>query len=385
MSDFIPLSIPNLSDLEKKYVIEALDDGWVSSVGPHVDKFEQRFAEFVGSKYAVACSSGTAALHVTLLLMGVEHGDEVLIPNLTFVATANAVAYAGAEPVLLDIDKSTLGIDTNSLQAFIKEHTEEKNGHLYNLNTGRRVKAILPVHMLGTPVDMNPLLELCRQNNIAVIEDATESLGSNYKGEPTGTLSEIACFSFNGNKVITTGGGGMITTDNEALAKRAKHITTTAKTDSVFFEHDEIGFNYRLVNILAALGLGQLERIDSFLEVKRKTQENYLNKLSGLEGVELFNAPDGYDSNYWLNMVSFSDQVIKDRGLRGLVEHFQQKGIQTRPMWTLIADLPIYSHCFKMPQINSVDLHKRSLSIPSSTCISENQIDRVVSAIKELL
>lgn len=385
MSKFLPLSIPNLSDVEKAFVNEAIDDGWVSSVGPHVDQFEKKFAEYLGVEHAVACSSGTAALHISLILKGVEHGDEVLMPNMTFVATANAVAYIGAEPVFLDIDTKTLGICNQSLSSFIEQYTEFNGTYLINKKTGRRVKAILPVHMLGTPVDMDPLLEICSKYNIEVVEDATESLGATYKGKMSGTISDISCFSFNGNKIITTGGGGIITTNEPELAKRAKHLTTTAKTDPVFFEHDEVGYNYRMVNVLAAIGLGQLSRLDSFIDIKRNTHKCYAELLNDVEGVSLFTAPENCESNYWLNMVSFDEPLMAEYSLRELVKFFADRGIQTRPMWTLLNQMPMYKHCFSMPQPQSEALHSRSLSIPSSTCIEHDDILRVSEAIRAIV
>lgn len=386
MSRFLPLSIPNMSDLERAYVDEAIKDGWVSSVGPHVDRFEKAFSEYLGVKHAVACASGTSALHISLMIKGVERDDEVLVPNMTFVATANAVAYIGAEPVFLDIDPNTLGICNKSLEQFIEEHTEFNGIDLINRSSGRRIKAILPVHMLGTPVDMDPLLKICNKYNIEVVEDATESLGSKYKEKMTGTLSDIACFSFNGNKIITTGGGGIIATNNADLAQRARHLTTTAKTDPVFFEHDEVGFNYRMVNVLAAIGLGQLSRLNSFLISKRCTQSYYEELLRDVDGVTLFSAAQHSDSNYWLNMVSFDESVVSQRGsLRDLVEFFGEKGIQTRPMWTLLNTLPMYRKCFSMPQPNSEWIHSRSLTIPSSTCIERCEVKYVADVIKGLI
>ncbi len=384
MSDFIPLSIPNIGEVEKKYVLEALDDGWVSTVGSQVNQFEKMFAEYVGVKHAVACASGTAALHVALLLSGVERDDEVLVPDMTFVATANAVAYIGAQPVFLDVDQATLGINVEELVSFLNSTAEKRSGFAYNKETGRRIKAILPVHMLGTPVDMDPLTDICKDFNISVVEDATESLGASYKGKRAGGLSDIACFSFNGNKIITTGGGGMITTNDEALAAKAKHLTTTAKTDPVFFEHDEVGFNYRLVNILAALGLGQMERLDSFVARKKEIHHMYMGGLSRMAHATLFKAPDEYDSNYWLNMVMFSESVIEKYTLRELVDFFTSKGIQTRPMWTLLSSLPMYRNCFKAQTPISENIYKRSLTIPSGTGITDQQVGRVIEAIGEL-
>ena len=385
MSKTIPLNIPNLTEVEKSLMLEAFDDGWVSSAGPHVNKFEQKFAEYLGVSHAIACSSGTAALHIALILRGVDRDDEVLVPNLTFVATANAVSYIGATPTFLDIDPMTLGISIVSLKSFIEKYTYFNGTNLINNQTKRRVKAIIPVHMLGTPVDMKPLLSICSKYNLEVVEDATESLGSSYDNKMIGTLSDLACFSFNGNKIITTGGGGMISTNNRDLAIRAKHLTTTAKIDRVFFEHDEVGYNYRLVNLLAALGLGQLSRIHSFVEIKRNNHKKYAGLLRESSGVSLYTAPKNSKSNYWLNLITFDKIIMKDLSLKDLVSFFTSKGIETRPMWTLLNKMPMYKGCFCMPLDESKSLHSRSLTIPSSTNLSDQDIEFVVNAIKELL
>jgi len=385
MNRTIPLSIPNITQVEKDYVIQALDDGWISSVGPHVELFETKFAEYLGAGFAVACNSGTSALHIALLLQDVQIGDEVLVPNITFVATANAVSYLGAVPILLDVNPNTLGICEKSLENFITEFTEMRDDKLINKVSGRCVKAILPVHMLGTPVDMQAINTICNTYKIKVIEDATESLGSKYYGKKTGLFSKISCFSFNGNKLITTGGGGMIVTNDKELATRAKHLTTTAKTDPVFFFHDEVGYNYRMVNILAAIGLGQLSRIEDFLSKKHHIHTKYKKGLMSNAEVDLFQPMEGFESNYWLNLVTFKSLFdISNHTLRSLVEHFQSKGIQTRPIWTLLNKLPMYQENQFVSLSKSEEVYSRSLMLPSCTSMTNEEIDFIVNEINAI-
>lgn len=367
-----------------RYVSEAMNSGFVSSVGPHVVQFEKEFAKYLNVKFAVACSSGTAALHIALLIKGIKNGDEVLIPNMTFIATANAVAYIGAKPVFLDIDPQNLGISVKSLEDFISKFTYFDGKNLINKKTKKRIKGCIPVHLLGCPADMDSINKICIDNKIEVIEDAAESLGSEYKGRMCGTLSDLGCFSFNGNKIITTGGGGMIVTNNEELAIKAKHLTTTAKTDPIFFEHDEIGYNYRMVNILAAIGIGQLSRIENFLNKKRETHRKYFRLFKNINGISLFTSPKKYYSNYWLNMISFEDYILERYSLKDLVMHFNNRNIQTRPIWTLLRNMPMYKNCFSMHQSQSENLYKRSIVIPSSTNIKDDEIELVTEAIKDL-
>jgi perosamine synthetase len=379
---FIPLSIPNLSGKELEYVTEAITDGWVSSIGPHVNAFEEKFAEYIGIKHAIACSNGTSALHISLILCGVEVEDEVLVPNLTFVAPLNAVRYCGAYPVMLDSDWSTFGIDVNKLSDFLKNETYFHEGYSYNQLTKRRIKAIIPMHALGYPVDMDPLNELCSKSHIDVIEDATESLGSLYKGKKTGRFSRIACFSFNGNKIMTTGGGGMLVTDDPALARRAKHLTTTAKIDPVQYDHDEVGYNYRMVNVLAAIGLGQLEQMDDFVKTKRRNLEIYRTYISEIEGLSIHTETWHSDSNYWM----FSLVLRKDfkYSVRELVAIFAEKKIQTRPIWKQMNTLPMFSECQSYKCEVSKEIYDQVLSLPSSTNLTEEEIIRVVNVLKNL-
>ena len=281
----IPLSVPTLGGREWEYIKECLDTNWVSSVGPFVDRFEQDVAARVDAGFAVAAVSGTAALHIALLVAGVREEDEVVIPNLTFVATANAVRYCGAHPVLVDLEPDHWQIDTGLVRRFLESDCESVDGELRNRRTGRRVGALMPVHLLGHPCNMDALSELAGTYGLPLVEDASESLGATFDGRPMGTIGDIGCFSFNGNKVITAGGGGMIVTDDEAWAKRAKHLRTQAKCDPIEYDHDEVGYNYRMVNVLAALGCAQLEQLDRFLETKRSIAARYDQAFSSVQGI----------------------------------------------------------------------------------------------------
>lgn len=280
----IPLSVPEISGNEWKYVKDCLDTGWVSSVGNYVTRFEEMVAHYVGTKYAVATVNGTSALHVSLIACEIQPNDEVIVPTLTFIAPANVIRYCNAYPVFMDCDADTLCINIQKVTDFItKEYEQRDDGYTYNKKTNRRIKAIIPVHIFGHPSDMDGLLEVCRGKNIDIIEDATESLGSEYKGQKTGSFGKIGCFSFNGNKIITTGGGGMIVTNDESIAKRIRHLTTQAKSDPFEYDHDEIGFNYRLTNVQAAMGVAQMERLDEFIAFKRKNYVIYKEMFSRAE------------------------------------------------------------------------------------------------------
>jgi perosamine synthetase len=281
----IPLSVPALRGNEWKYVKECLDSNWVSSAGPFVGRFERMVAGFVGTKYAVSTQNGTAALHVALLVAGIQPEDEVLVSTLTFIAPANAVRYCGAWPVLIDAEPTYWQMDPQRVIDFLERDCDCASGRLRNRATGRRVRAILPVHILGHPVDMDPILELAARYRLLVIEDASESLGVKYKGQMTGSLGDMACFSFNGNKIATTGGGGMIVTNNEEWARKARHLTTQAKVDEIEYVHDQVGYNYRLTNIQAALGCAQLEQLPGFISAKRHIAELYLDHLSRRPGI----------------------------------------------------------------------------------------------------
>ncbi len=378
-NSFIPLSVPNLSGNEWKYAEDAIKTGWVSSVGSYVDEFEQKFAEFVGVKRAIAVVNGTAALHISLMLAGVEEGDEVIVPDLTFVAPANAVAYCNATPVFLGSEWSTLGLDPIILQKFLEEKCELKDGQTFNKNTGRRIAAIIPMHTFGNPVDMDPILKLCQTSNIPVIEDATESLGSLYKGAKTGSFGLLGCFSFNGNKIMTTGGGGMIVTNDEKLADRAKHLSTTAKSDPIEYDHDEIGYNYRLVNVLAAIGVGQLEQMGDFVETKRRNYDCYIKNLSNVQGMQMFVEQEHSESNYWMYPLILETITPMD-----LTRALGEKRIQARPVWKLMHTLPMFKHCESFGIEDSEEIYNKVLCIPCSTDLSEEDVNRVCKSLEEV-
>ncbi len=376
---FIPLSVPNISGNELKYVSETIETGWVSSVGSYVDTFEKKFAEYVGVKHAVAVVNGTAALHVSLIVAGVEQGDEVLLPNLTFIAPVNAVMYCKAIPVFIDSEWSTLGMNPSVICSFIEEQTDFIDGWTVNKRTGRKIKAIVPMHTLGFPVALRAFAKLCKARNIVVIEDASESLGSSYYDIKTGALGDFGCFSFNGNKIITTGGGGMITTNNDAFAKRAKHISTTAKTDGVYFDHDEVGYNYRMVNVLAALGVAQLERADEFIEIKRKNFKTYQKLLGDHPYFFLHEEPLNCTSNYWMYALVLKKECPLT--IDELIQLFTVENIQVRPIWKLMSKLEMFKQYELVGNGEAFDICNRVLNIPCSTGMSDDQIQRVVEVL----
>ncbi|MDP2761525.1 MAG: LegC family aminotransferase [Sideroxyarcus sp.] len=363
----IPLHEPSFKGNEWEYVKECLDTGWVSSVGKFVDRFEQELADYTGVKRAVAVVNGTAALHVCLKLVGVEQGDEILIPTLTFIATANAVSYCGAIPHFVDSDETTLGLDPQKLELHLKEIAEIRPEGCFNKKTGHRIKAVLPMHTFGHPVDLDPLVEVCRRYQLELVEDAAESLGSFYKGRHTGNWGKVSALSFNGNKIITTGGGGAILTNDEQLGKLAKHLTTTARVPHKWsFIHDQIGYNYRLPNINAALGCAQLEQLPGFLEIKRKLAENYRQAFAGIDGIRFFTEPSFAQSNYWLNVLLLDKDFAAQRD--SLLDATNSQGIMTRPAWILMHELEVYKSCPKMDSLNvAEDIERCLINIPSST------------------
>jgi perosamine synthetase len=368
--DFFALHEPSFVGNEKKYVTDCIETGWVSSVGSYVDLFEKMLAEYTGVKRAIAVVNGTAALHISLKLAGVECNDEVLIPALTFVATGNAVIYCNAIPHFIDVSTKTLGIDVVKLEEYLTEITDFKDGESYNKHTGRRIKAVVPMHTFGHPVDMDPLVELCNQYCIEIVEDAAESLGSYYKGIHTGNFGKVAAMSFNGNKTITTGGGGAILTNDEDLATYAKHITTTAKIPHRWeFVHDEIAYNYRMPNINAALGCAQLESLDIFLKKKRILSEKYAEALKGFEGIEFFQEPSFVKSNYWLNVIRINNANAEIRD--NILNILNQSGIMSRPVWEPINDLSMYKRYPKMNLDTTNTLKYEIINIPSSQSLVE--------------
>ncbi|MEW6600343.1 MAG: LegC family aminotransferase [Nitrospirota bacterium] len=376
MSRTIPLSVPVIKGNEWKYVKECLDSGWVSSVGSFVTRFEDMIARYAGCRHAVATTNGTSALHVSLVACGIRSGDEVIVPSLTFIATANVVRYCNAEPVFMDCDKDTLCIDTGKLREFLQNSTYTENSITINKKTGRPIRAVVPVHLFGHPSDMDSLLELSDKHNIIIIEDATESLGSLYRERQTGSFGKAGCFSFNGNKLITTGGGGMVVTDDTELAEKIRHLTTQARRDAVEYDHDAVGYNYRLTNIQAALGVAQLEQIDDFISIKRKTTEMYHALLSGTKEVEVLRERGPVTSNCWYVTLKMP-QDHRER----LMEHLMSGGIQVRPVWKPLHSLPVYKDCHAYKISNAGEAHASCINLPCSVNISEEDIRYVAENI----
>lgn len=378
----IPLSVPHIEGNEWKYIKDCIDTSWVSSVGSYVDQFEKNFSEYIGTKHAIAVVNGTAALHISLLLAGVKPNDEVLVPNLTFVATANAVKYCFAKPVFIDVNWKSLTVDVEKLEHFLIQNYHIVNGKTINKITQLELKAILPMHTFGNPVDMDALNKICAEWNIHIIEDATESLGSDYKNQKTGNFGESACFSFNGNKIITTGGGGMITTNNESLAKRAKHLSTTAKSDPIEYYHDEIGYNYRLVNVLAAMGVAQLEKIDEYIDIKRKNKRIYTEKISKLEGFEILQSEEHSNENCWMYALKIDESL--NISPSELVKQLSDFGIQARPIWKLMNTLPMYKDCLSDDTSTSESIYNSVINIPCSVNLTTDQIEQVVNSLESI-
>jgi len=369
----IALHEPRFAGNELKYLQECIDTGWVSSVGKFVDQFEAMLAEYTGAKYAIAAVNGTAALHICLKLAGVTQGDEVLAPALTFVATANAVTYCGAIPHFVDSEEKTLGLDPHKLESYLAEIAEVRSDVCFNKLTGRRIKAVVPMHTFGHPVDLDPLIELCTRYKLELIEDAAESLGSYYKGRHTGNWGLASALSFNGNKVITTGGGGAILTNDGALAKLAKHITTTAKVPHKWeFYHDMVGYNYRLPNINAALGCAQLEQLPRFLESKRALASRYREAFKEIGGIRFFAEPDFAKSNYWLNVLLLDEDRAARRN--DLLKITNDEGILSRPAWNLMHKLPMFKESPKMELSVAESLERRIINIPSSAVLGGENV-----------
>jgi perosamine synthetase len=363
-ADPIPLHAPVFSGNEKKYMNDCIDSTFVSSVGKYVDLFEEKMCVYTGAKKAVACVNGTNAIYLALKLVGVEQNQEVITQPLTFIATANAIAYCGAYPIFLDIDMDTLGLSPKALENFLKTQTyyNPKIRKQFNKSTNRSISACLPMHSYGHPCKIDDIVKICIQYHIPIVEDAAESLGSFYKGQHTGTFGVIGVLSFNGNKIITTGGGGMLLFQDEKLAKRAKHLTTQAKIAHPWeFVHDEIGYNYRMPNINAALGVAQLEQIDYFLMSKRKLAEEYKKFFKTLN-LEFVNEPDNSRSNFWLNCILMKDSTERDEFLK----FTNECGIMTRPAWHLMNKLEMFKTCQTDALINATKISSWLVNIPSS-------------------
>ncbi|KPJ93291.1 MAG: aminotransferase DegT [Gammaproteobacteria bacterium SG8_11] len=367
----VSLHEPLFDGNEWEYLKDCLDSGWVSSVGKYVNRFEHALQEYTGAKHAIAVVNGTAALHVCLELSGVQQNEEVLLPALTFVATANAISYCGAIPHFVDVDPLTLGVDAQKLTAYLDEHAVVKKGKCFNKQSHRRIRALVAVHTFGHPVDLDPLKGVCKEYGITLIEDAAESLGSFYKGRHTGNTGLINAVSFNGNKVITTGGGGAILTNNDTLAKSARHITSTAKLPHAWeFVHDQVAYNYRMPNINAALGLAQLEQIALFLERKRSLANTYLAHFNDVAGVKIFKEPPYARSNYWLNVLTLDNASLAQRD--AVLETCHDHGIQARPVWRLLHKLPMYHQAPHMPLTISETIETSAICLPSSVNLCLN-------------
>lgn len=371
------LSGPNMGGNEWKYVKDCLDTGWVSSVGSYVDQFEKMSAEFAGTRYAVATSSGTTALHICLVMLGVNSNDYVLTPNITFIATCNSIKYTGADPIFIDTDVDSWQMDLDLLEAFLVNETEQRDNHCYYKKDGRRIPVIMPVHVLGNMCDMDRLMALAGKYNLIVVEDSTEALGSYYKGKHAGSFGLMGTFSYNGNKIITTGGGGMIVTNDEALAKKAKHLTTQAKSDPFEYVHDEIGYNYRLVNVAAAMGVAQMEQLPGFIKRKYEIIDLYKKELQGIGDIRFQQVSDDVKPNWWLPTIMTEKQ-------KAVLKILNDNKMQSRPFWVPMNQLRMFKEDIyynKTDRSNFVYQH--CLSIPCSTNITDEQVRGVAARIKE--
>jgi len=358
----IPLHAPRFQGREKEYLLDVIDSTFVSSVGQYVDRFEADCANYTGATYAVATVNGTSALHVALLLAGVKRDEEVITQALTFVATCNAIHYCAAEPVFVDVDRTTFGLSAQALADYLDRFAEERNGEPWNKQTGKRIAACLPMHTFGHPADMPSIIKVCEKYHIPVVEDAAEALGSTLHGRHCGTFGQLGVLSFNGNKIMTTGGGGMILTNDEKLAKQAKHLTTTAKQPHAWqFIHDQVGFNYRMPNLNAALGVAQLECLPSFLDKKRELAARYID-WCGRNRLQCVVEPEAARSNYWLNAVVLEDEAERDAFLKATNE----QDVMTRPIWEPMHRLPMYRHCQRDSLANTEWAAARVVNIPSS-------------------
>ncbi len=371
---FIPLSVPNLKGNEQKYVLKAIQDEWVSTGGGFITEFENVLAEYVHSAGAVACQSGTAGIHLSLIVNGVGKGDEVIVPALTFIAAVNPVKYVSAEPVFMDCD-DTLCMDMDKVEHFFENECKYENGKLINKKTEKQIKAMIVVHIFGNMANMEKAMLLADRYNLIIIEDATEALGTyytegKYKGKFAGTIGDIGIYSFNGNKIITTGGGGMVVSNRKDLLNKVKYLSTQAKDDSLYYVHNEIGYNYRMTNIQAALGIAQMEKLEEFIEIKRNNYNKYIN-----EGVRLLEFRNGIRPNYW-----FYSYITDKRDY--MIKALSDEGIQSRPIWNLICDLTPYKDCYKYKIERASYYWEKVVNIPCSTGLTSDEVECVISKIK---
>ncbi|MGZ8842072.1 MAG: LegC family aminotransferase [Pyrinomonadaceae bacterium] len=380
-SKFIPLAEPLIGGNEWKYVKECLDTSWVSSVGSYVDLFERRLADYVGTRHAVATVNGTAALHIALLIANVAPDDEVLVSTLSFIAPANAIRYVGAWPVFIDAEPVHWQMDPQKLSDFVEQECVWTKGELRNKRTGRRVRAVMPVHILGHPCEMDAIKQVARKFDLLIIEDATESLGAKFRDVMVGHLGDSACFSFNGNKVITTGGGGMIVTDNEAWAARARYLTTQAKDDPIEYVHKEIGYNYRLTNVLAALGCAQMEQLPAFIEKKRSIARQYSAAFSSISGLKPMSEASWARSIFWMyTLLVDEDEYGEDS--RSLMRRLAQSGMQARPLWQPLHLSPVNQDAQVAGGDVATELNRQALSLPCSVGLTQTDLESVIEVIK---
>ena len=380
----IPLSQPALKGNEWKYLKECLDTGWVSSVGPFVDRFEQAIASVVGSTHAVAVVNGTAGLHLALQLVGVEADEEVLVSDLTFVAPVNAIRYRQARPVLVDADPKTWQMDVEKLERFLSRECEVRQQGCFNRRSRRRVRAVLPVHILGLACDMDRIIALARRYHLAVVEDAAEALGVRFHGRAAGTFGDVGVLSFNGNKIVTSGGGGMLITDNPDYAEHGRYLTTQARDDETEYIHNEIGYNYRLTNLQAALGLAQLEQLARFMERKRAIARAYESALGDLEGITLMPSPPHTEPTFWLYTVLLpAGTTLQQR--QAMIARLRAAGWGARPLWHPIHGLPPYRGCQTVEVEHAIRLYERAISLPSSVDLTEDEVAQCAACVREAL
>ena len=381
MSKKIFLSEPRFCGNEKKYLNDCIDSGWVSSAGDYVNQFEESIAKYTGVKHAIAMVSGTASIHLSLKIAGVQSGHEVIAPTLTFIAPINAISYLGAEPVFMDSD-SVFNLDIEKTIDFLKTRVKYKNGQNINKDTGNIIKAIVPVHIFGTTIDLAELVSICKDRGIAVIEDASESLGSFIGADRvhSGTMGDIGCISFNGNKIITCGGGGMILTDSDEFARQARYLSTQAKDDSFFFLHNEVGFNYRLTNIQAALGQAQFENFSSIKSAKEKIHNFYDKLFSASDNIELISPDKNIESNYWLNVIKFSNKDLQKQA----TQKFLSADIEVRPIWHANHLQEPFKNAYTFKIEHAPMQIESSLCLPSSVGLSATELDRIAKVVKSL-
>lgn len=375
----IPNCKPFLTGNELKYLKEAIETEWLSSTGPFVDRLEDLFANYHGVSAAAAVSSGTAAIHLGLISIGVRTGDLVLCPTLTFIGSANPIHYCGADPVFLDIEKESLNLDPKCLENFLQSKTERRYEGIFHKQSGRRIAALIVVHLYGNPAPLEPILELCREYNLPVLEDAAESLGARYKGRLVGTIGDIGCFSLNGNKVITSGGGGIVISRNAESIEQSKHLSTQAKIDKFEFNHDEVGFNYRLSNLCAAVGVAQMEHLNSFIERKRKHATQYKTAFGQQNKWEILQEPKECQGTYWMTLARTlkpNEESILDK-----IRSLSQKGIGFRPLWRPLHTLPIFRNSITHGGIQAEKAYHSTFCLPSSVGLSEEEINKVVEAL----